>query len=94
MIKYIIGILIISISLFAQPTVINTDYKLTVIILKRNNIDLESKSLRGWVRLFNSKRKIKNYKYKVSEIERQNILNYLTNLLQHRRNKYTMEITR
>jgi hypothetical protein len=39
-------------------------------ILSRNSIDLDSKSNKGWIRIFNSKSKLKDYKIKVTETER------------------------
>jgi len=48
-------------------------------IFIRNDIDLEAKSNKGWIRIFNSKEKILHYGYKVNEYERFLILDYLRN---------------
>ena len=64
-------LLVISIS---TTILTGSEYNEFKNIMFRNEIDLDSKSLKGWIRLFNSKEKINNYGYTITEYERNIIL--------------------
>ena len=57
-------------------------------IMYRNEIDLDSKSTKGWIRLFNSIEKINNYGYSISEYERLLIITELKERMDKSIKKY------
>lgn len=57
-------------------------------ILYRENIDLDAKSLKGWMRVFNSDSKLNDYEIYVTEEEKELILIYLNKLFDLENKKY------
>jgi len=57
-------------------------------IIYRNNIDLDSKSAKGWIRLFNSRGKIDDYGYSLTEEERLLMLSELRKINSKAQSKY------
>jgi len=49
-------------------------------VFVREEIDLDSKSIKGWIRLFNSDDKLNKYEIYVNPEEKRNIILYLTEL--------------
>jgi len=57
-------------------------------ILYRENVDLDAKSLKGWMRVFNSNSKLREYKIFVSVEEKEKVLLFLKELYTNEHNKY------
>ena len=77
-IKVIIFIMFLTTAtISADNTVISNNTKK---ILVRENVDLDSKSLKGWMRVFNSNEKLNDYEIYTSTTEREQILIYLKEL--------------
>jgi hypothetical protein len=57
-----------------------------------NRIDLKSKSLKSWIRIFNSQSKIKEYGFKLSNAERFIILKGLKDKQNDSKKRYSRRI--
>jgi len=68
------------------------DINYSKICLLRNGYDFDSKSIKGWIRIFNSKEKLEEYDIEVNTIERKIILVELKNKYRKFRNKYKREV--
>jgi len=68
------------------------DINYSEICLLRNGYDFDSKSIKGWIRIFNSKEKLEEYGIKVNKIERKIILVELKNKYKKFSNKYKREV--
>ncbi len=91
--KYLIISLMISVITLSA----NSDIPLTVdyqakSVLYRENIDLDAKSLKGWLRVFNSHSKLRNYEIYVDDSERKLVIIYLTKLFNLENNKYAKRV--
>ena len=58
-------------------------------ILYREEMDLDAKSIKGWIRVVNSKSKMKNYAIHLNPEEKKLILIYLQGLYTNEYNKYS-----
>ena len=58
------------------------------LILYRENIDLDAKSLKGWIRVFNSNSKLREYEISVTIEERERVLLFLKEKYKKENNKY------
>ena len=61
-------------------------------IIYDNKIDLQSKSLKSWLRTFNSKEKIKRYGFELSDTERFTILKGLKDRQRQSKKRYSRRI--
>ena len=61
-------------------------------IIHENQIDLESKSLKSWIRTFNSQEKLKEYGFEISETERFIILKGLKDRQRQSKKRYSRRI--
>jgi len=57
-------------------------------IFRNNQIDIDSKSFKGWIRIFNSRRKLEDYNIYVDEKNRILVLKYFKMKYNHKMNKY------
>lgn len=57
-------------------------------ILYRENVDLDVKSIKGWMRVFNSQSKLEHYEICVSEKEKEKILLFLKGKYHEEYNRY------
>jgi len=58
-------------------------------ILYRENVDLDAKSLKGWMRVFNSNSKLKEYEIFITLEEKERILLFLHKKYAEENSKYT-----
>ena len=58
------------------------------IILYRENIDLDSKSMKGWLRIFNSSEKLRKHDIFVTPEEAEIVIKYLKKKYIMKTNKY------
>jgi len=84
------NLLTINISANKINNTIDTNY--SAIYLLRNGYDFDSKSIKGWIRIFNSDEKLKDYGIYVNEVERKIILAELKNKYRKFCNKYKREV--
>lgn len=75
-----------------EPIMSNRSEKILLQVLNINNLDLHSKSYRGWIRIFNNKKRINDYEIIINESERLIILNYLREKHKNENNKYKRSI--
>jgi len=68
------------------------DINYSNLCLLRNGYDFDSKSIKGWIRIFNSDKKLKDYGIHVNEIERKIILLELKSKYRKFSNKYKREV--
>ena len=61
-------------------------------ILTKINYDIDSKSIKGWIRIFNSQEKLHDYEIYISDFKRKEILWYLKYKLYNKEQKYKREI--
>lgn len=88
--KILTLILLLSSNGYTKSTSYKYDQKIVEEVLIREEIDLDSKSLKGWIRLFNSRDKINAYDIYISIEERKQMLLYL-NCLYNKKNKKNKE---
>jgi len=91
--KILTLILLLSSNGYTKSTSYKYDQKIVEEVLIREEIDLDSKSLKGWIRLFNSRDKINAYDIYISIEERKQMLLYL-NCLYNKKNKKIKKIQR
>jgi len=89
--KILTLILLLSSNGYTKSTSYKYDQKIVEEVLIREEIDLDSKSLKGWIRLFNSRDKINAYDIYISIEERKQMLLYL-NCLYNKKNKENSKI--
>jgi len=61
-------------------------------IIHDNQIDIKSKSLKSWIRIFNSNDKIKDYGFSVSQTERYIMLKGLKSKQKKSKNRYSRRL--
>ena len=61
-------------------------------IVYENQIDIKSKSLKSWMRIFNSREKIKSYGFTLSETERFTMLKGLKDKQKASKNRYSRKL--
>jgi hypothetical protein len=61
-------------------------------IILEHQIDVESKSLKSWIRIFNSQESAKEYGFQVSETQRYTILKGLKSMQNKSENKYARRL--
>ncbi|MEA2099851.1 MAG: hypothetical protein U9P72_06965 [Campylobacterota bacterium] len=61
-------------------------------IIHDNQIDLKSKSLKSWIRTFNSKEKITKYGFELSDTERFTILKGLKDKQRQSKKRYSRRV--
>jgi len=61
-------------------------------IVHDNQIDIKSKSLKSWIRIFNSNDKIKKYGFKISQTERYIMLKGLKSKQKKSKNRYSRRL--
>jgi len=61
-------------------------------IIHENQIDIESKSLKSWIRTFNSKERIKKYGFKISDTERFIVLKALKDKQKQSKRRYSRRL--
>jgi len=90
MIKKLIIIYLFSIyTLYATP---NYDNDIIPVILHREDIDLDSKSIKGWIRVLNSKEKMLKYHIFLTNEERELLIDYLKKLYNEDYNHFSKRI--
>ena len=72
--------------------VLTNDYETINYILYREKIDLDAKSLRGWLRVFNSNDKMRRYGIFVTDEERELIIIYLKQRSTEEQHKYNRTV--
>lgn len=75
-----------------EPIMSNRSENILLQVLNINNLDLHSKSYRGWIRIFNNKKRINDYEIIINESERLIILDYLREKYKNENNKYKRSI--
>jgi hypothetical protein len=85
--KYIIILIISSMLLFSSPIEKYYRYDPEEIILI-NNIDIDGKSIKGWIRIFNSEEKCNDYGFDMNESERETLLSYMREKQNKKNRKY------
>jgi hypothetical protein len=65
------------------------DYNEVAYIIERNDLDIDSKSIKGWIRIFNSRDKIYDYGYDISDYEREMMIKYFKELKNKKIKKYS-----
>ena len=88
-IKPLIFIILMQITLFSNNIQTDLDKQKTQEILYRESIDLDAKSLKGWIRVINSKTKTKTHAIHLTLKEKKTILLYLQDLYELKRKKYS-----
>jgi len=58
------------------------------VIFRNNGIDIDSKSIKGWIRIFKSRDKLMDYNIYVEEKERKVVLLYLRKRYNNKMSKY------
>lgn len=81
-------LIISSILVLSTPTYNYGIRKTPQDIINANNIDIDSKSLKGWIRIFNSKTKTDDYGFYLSDNERSMLLIYMREKSFKKTNKY------
>ena len=61
-------------------------------IIYDNNIDVSTKSLKAWIRIFNSQERIDEYGYKLSAVERFTVLKGFKDRQKRSKNKYSRRL--
>ncbi len=80
-------ILILILNLHLQAA--NIEIKTVADIFIREKIDLDAKSLKGWMRVFNSNSKLNDYDIYVTKEERESVLLYLNILYKEEYKEYS-----
>jgi len=85
--------IILIIIIFLQTTAIPKEldfftYNKVVRIFRENKMDIDAKSYKGWIRVFNSKEKTKDYNFVINYDERKMILNFFRKKYQNKTIKY------
>ena len=70
----------------------DNDNYMIPIILHREDIDLDSKSIKGWIRVLNSKEKMLKYHIFLTDKERELLINYLKKLYETDYNHFSKRI--
>ena len=84
--KVIIIFIILTIILNSvPPNIINEKYIMSLFY--RNNIDLDSKSYKGWIRLINSDRRLAEYNYYFSKEEKIDLIKFLRIKIQNKKTR-------
>jgi len=63
-----------------------------ILVLRHSDCDIESKSVKGWIRIFNSDDRLKDYGIYISEKQRIIFLSYFKHKLEEKQNRYKREI--
>lgn len=84
-------IILIIVLLFDISSISEEPKKFFEVTLFKNNIDIDTKSIKGWIRLFNSREKMNKHKIYMPEEERKIILEELKIEYQKRSIKFTRD---
>lgn len=84
-------IILIIVLLFDIPSISEEPFRFFEVTLFKNNIDIDTKSIKGWIRLFNSREKMNEHKIYLPEEERKIILEELKTVYQKRSIRFTRD---
>ena len=87
-IKPFIFIILMQIALFGNDLNMDLNSQKVQQIMYREEIDLDAKSIKGWIRVLNSKSKMKNYSIYLNPEENKLLLMYLQGVYRLEYNKY------